>query len=404
MPSGRGKSTRGASNVVTRSTRGARGRGGKNKSFENEISDEPIRTPLEPIKNALTNNNLNQDYLANNENVDQLPTFNTRLIPKSQYFDNPNKKYNLDGPFYLNTDNLEFSVTDSYSAITGRDSESQELLSHRKAPYNQSLQKDYDLKNYRSTLQSQNVNIYQPQDDDLESREHKIHRLTQEINTYQPQVDSWRNKINRSTMQFREANTYQSQAELPANSYTNSLVNWLSTRPDLITKAQNISSSKIEANIPSMLMDKETVTNLIMEQCKLLFLRTRNPSKEMRENLIMKIVLTIDPISKEFKALYTKTREYFDNFRHTFNRDMASLAKDLLVKTSNNNPTNENIKQFIAVQNKKKPSYSEDVLSKIKKLDQHTFQLSIPSASRRNYVNELIINQIDIDMLSEDNE
>ncbi|GES93150.1 hypothetical protein GLOIN_2v1571258 [Rhizophagus clarus] len=498
MPSGRGKSTRGASNVVTRSTRSARGRGGKNKSFENEISDELIRTPLEPIKNALTNNNLNQDYLANSyianqgllnnmdqtstkantppiqshfitdENVDQLPTFNTRSIPKSQYFDNPNKKYNLDGPFYLNTDNLEFSVTDSYSAITGRDSESQELLSHRKAPYNQSLQKDYDLKNYRSTLQSQNVDIYQPQDDDLESREHKIHRLTQEINTYQPQVDSWRNKINRSTLQFREANTYQSQAELPANSYTStmnipkfreisqkllfpdedSLVNWLSTRPDLITKAQNISSSKIETNIPSMLMDKETVTNLIMEQCKLLFLRTRNPSKEMRENLIMKIVPTIDPISKEFKALYTKTREYFDNFWHTFNRDMASLA---LVKTSNNNPTNENIKQFIAgkvwkqklseyldasnytefkrsssslksleifvaeslrihvefliaVQNKKKPSYSEDVLSKIKKLDQHTFQLSIPSASRRNYVNELIINQIDIDMLSEDNE
>ncbi|GET02675.1 hypothetical protein GLOIN_2v1571258 [Rhizophagus clarus] len=466
MPSGRGKSTRGASNVVTRSTRSARGRGGKNKSFENEISDELIRTPLELIKNALTNNNLNQDYLANSyianqgllnnmdqtstkantppiqshfitdENVDQLPTFNTRSIPKSQYFDNPNKKYNLDGPFYLNTDNLEFSVTDSYSAITGRDSESQELLLHRKAPYNQSLQKDYDLKNYRSTLQSQNVDIYQPQDDDLES-----------------------------------PNTYQSQAELPANSYTStmnipkfreisqkllfpdedSLVNWLSTRPDLVTKAQNISSSKIEANIPSMLMDKETVTNLIMEQCKLLFLRIRNPSKEMRENLIMKIVPTIDLISKEFKVLYTKTREYFDNFWHTFNRDMASLAKDLLLKTSNNNPTNENIKQFIAgkvwkqklskyldvsnytefkrsssslksleifvaeslrihvefliaVQNKKKLSYSEDVLSKIKKLDQHTFQLSIPSASRCNYVNELIINQIDIDMLSEDNE
>jgi hypothetical protein len=71
-----------------------------------------------------------------------------------------------------------------------------------------------------------------------------------------------------------------------------------------------------------------------MEQCKLLFLRTRNPSKEMRGNLIMKIIPTIDPISKEFKALYTKTREYFDNFRHTFNKDMASLAKDLLVKTS----------------------------------------------------------------------
>jgi hypothetical protein len=80
-------------------------------------------------------------------------------------------------------------------------------------------------------------------------------------------------------------------------------------------------------------MDKETITNLVMEQCKLLFLRARDPSKETREALIMKINPTLDPISREFKGLYTKTREYFDNFRHTFNKDMASLAKDLLVKT-----------------------------------------------------------------------
>jgi hypothetical protein len=80
-------------------------------------------------------------------------------------------------------------------------------------------------------------------------------------------------------------------------------------------------------------MDKETITNLVMEQCKLLFLRIRNPTKELRRALIMKIVPTIDPISKEFKALYVKMREYFDNFRYTFNKDMVSLAKDLLVKT-----------------------------------------------------------------------
>jgi len=69
-----------------------------------------------------------------------------------------------------------------------------------------------------------------------------------------------------------------------------------------------------------------------MEQCKLLFLRIRNPTKKLRETLIMKIVPTLDPISKEYKSLYVKTREYFDNFRHTFNKDMGYLAKDLLVK------------------------------------------------------------------------
>ncbi|PKY39813.1 hypothetical protein RhiirA4_453073 [Rhizophagus irregularis] len=384
----RGRITKGASSVVTRNTRSARGRERKNKSFEHEeipksdtsnkhlkkdeISDDLIRTPLESI-----NNNLNQDnpentsYFANqelnnmdqtsiltntpiqshfitDENEDRLPTFNTRSIPKSQYFDNPNKKFNPDRPFSLRVD-PEFSVMDSSFAMIDRDLENPELLSRQKNALNQ------------STLRSQTI----------------------------------------------------------------------------------------EGNIPSKSMDKETTINLVMEQCKLLFLRTRNPSKEMRGNLIMKIIPTIDPISKEFKALYTKTREYFDNFRHTFNKDMASLAKDLLVKTSNNNPTNENIKQFvagkvwrqklskyldasnytefkrspsslksletfvaeslrihveylIAVQNKKKPSYNEDVLLKIKKLDQLTFQLFIPSASRRNYVNELIINQIDIDVLSDD--
>ena len=57
---------------------------------------------------------------------------------------------------------------------------------------------------------------------------------------------------------------------------------------------------------------------------------------------------------------------------------------------------------MIAVRNQKKPSYAEEVLLKIKELDQLTFQLSIPSASRRNYVNELDLNQNDIEMFSED--
>jgi len=43
-----------------------------------------------------------------------------------------------------------------------------------------------------------------------------------------------------------------------------------------------------------------------MEQCKLLFLRTRNPSKKTRETLITKIAPSMDPISKEFKALHKK--------------------------------------------------------------------------------------------------
>ena len=75
-------------------------------------------------------------------------------------------------------------------------------------------------------------------------------------------------------------------------------------------------------------MNKETLTNLVMEQCKTYFYVREILLKEHVKHLLQRL----DPISKEFKMLYKKTREYFDNFRHTYNKDMASLAKDLLVK------------------------------------------------------------------------
>lgn len=54
------------------------------------------------------------------------------------------------------------------------------------------------------------------------------------------------------------------------------------------------------------------------------------------------------------------------------------------------------VEYLIAIQDRKAKSYNENVLLKIKNLDRLTFQLSIPSSSRRNYVNEL---NIDIDLL-----
>ncbi|RIB24558.1 hypothetical protein C2G38_2168312 [Gigaspora rosea] len=143
-----------------------------------------------------------------------------------------------------------------------------------------------------------------------------------------------------------------------------------------------------------------------MKQCKILFLHTGNPTRKICEKLIKKIVLSIDPLSKEFKILYQKTREYFDNFRCTFNKDMVALAKDLLVKNCKYfeasdfsefkksqsslkslenfivESLNIHIEYQIAVCNKEKPSYSENGLTKIKKLDQLTLHITIPSASQ----------------------
>ncbi|CAG8790322.1 12349_t:CDS:2 [Dentiscutata erythropus] len=129
------------------------------------------------------------------------------------------------------------------------------------------------------------------------------------------------------------------------------------------------------------------------------------------------------------------------------NKNIAALAKDLLVK--NCDPTDENIEQFVAgkvwqqklskyleasnfsefkksqsllkslenfiakslkihvdyqvvVHNKEKLFYSKNILTKIKKLNQLTLYIIIPLASQRNCVNELDLNQIDIE--SSDNE
>ncbi|CAG8790780.1 18679_t:CDS:2, partial [Racocetra persica] len=76
--------------------------------------------------------------------------------------------------------------------------------------------------------------------------------------------------------------------------------------------------SKVNISKPT---DKETIINLVMEQCKLLFLRTRNPTKKIRETLVKKVVPSMDS-------------------------DMTALAKDFLVK--NCDPTDSNIEKFVA--------------------------------------------------------
>ncbi|CAG8713160.1 7280_t:CDS:2 [Cetraspora pellucida] len=197
-----------------------------------------------------------------------------------------------------------------------------------------------------------------------------------------------------------------------------SLINWLCTRPDLIAQAQSLlktSSDKTEVSILEQ-FDKETITNLVIEQCKLLFLRTQNPTKKIRETLIKKITPSMDFISREFKMLNKKTCEYFDNFRHTFNKDMAALAKDLLVKHCD--PTDENIEQFVAgrvwrqklIKYLEASDYSEfkKSLSSLKSLENfvgESLKIHVDhliAASGRNYVNELDLDLDNTELFSDE--
>ncbi|CAG8765042.1 4279_t:CDS:2, partial [Gigaspora rosea] len=181
-----------------------------------------------------------------------------------------------------------------------------------------------------------------------------------------------------------------------------------SEEEEFVSEAES-SSETMEANI-SEPTDKETIINLVMKQCKLLFLRTRNPNKKIRKTLIKKVVPSMDSVSKEFK--FDPTYENIEQFivgkvwRQKLSKfleasDFSELKRSQSSLKSLENFIAESLKIHvdyqIAINNQEKPSYSEDVLEKIKRLDQLTLHLTIPSASRRNCVNELDLNQMSIE-------
>ncbi|RIB16458.1 hypothetical protein C2G38_2038549 [Gigaspora rosea] len=96
---------------------------------------------------------------------------------------------------------------------------------------------------------------------------------------------------------------------------------------------------------PTMLCPSDGILELLLEQCKLLFLRTRNPNIKVCEALVEKIASSVDPSCKELTLLKRKTYTYFNGFRYNFNKDIASLANLLLGQTFD--PTDEDIKNSL---------------------------------------------------------
>ncbi|CAG8838466.1 1314_t:CDS:2, partial [Gigaspora margarita] len=109
-------------------------------------------------------------------------------------------------------------------------------------------------------------------------------------------ISTW-NSNNKSQKYY-----YQHREKISTNSYNKTA----NTNSEELNFSDEESLNEVNTPEP---FNKETITNL-------------------------KIVSSMDFVSQEFKILNKKTRKYFDNFRHTFNKDMAALAKDLLVKNS----------------------------------------------------------------------
>ncbi|CAG8723018.1 16002_t:CDS:2 [Cetraspora pellucida] len=71
-----------------------------------------------------------------------------------------------------------------------------------------------------------------------------------------------------------------------------------------------------------------------------------------------------DPIDENIKQFVTGSQSLLKSLENF-------IAKSLKI----------HVDYLIAIRNQEKPSYSEDVLKKIKKLNQLTFHLTIPSTS-----------------------
>ncbi|CAG8607274.1 17280_t:CDS:2 [Cetraspora pellucida] len=205
----------------------------------------------------------------------------------------------------------------------------------------------------------------------------------EDLNLQSQQTQVHHSSVNHS----KNTNIQQNEKELIFSNQA-ALVEWLRTRQDL-----------------------DAMTDLTVEQCKILFLRTRNPISKVRDILVERVTSPLEPSPKELIELKRKARETFYNYH------IKNFVGDIVWKQKLNrflDATNysefkksisfKSLKIFvieslkihaaylIAIRNQEQPSYQEEVLDKIKSLDRLTTNIFIPSASGYNYVNELDLN------------
>ncbi|CAG8735418.1 5505_t:CDS:2, partial [Funneliformis caledonium] len=173
----------------------------------------------------------------------------------------------------------------------------------------------------------------------------------------------YRNWSQKTAMPLSGRSASYSSTNLPVDSYTGttqefgidsqelffpdekSLVNWLYTRPDLIAQAQspsitNFSPYKTKADI-SESMNKETLTNLVMEQCKLLFLHMASLAKDL--------LVIAGKVWKQKLNKYLDASDYleFKKFPSSLKSLETFVAESLRI----------HVKYLMAVQDQKNPSY-----------------------------------------------
>jgi hypothetical protein len=139
------------------------------------------------------------------------------------------------------------------------------------------------------------------------------------------------------------------------------ICNWLVKKPEILnlacqmleSQSRSVGSAVGSAGpvVPArpVTSTSDDKIRLWDESVKCLFLRARNPSGQVLDDLIIKI-FNIQIYTNEAKGLLEKTRKVFNDFRNKFNGQVLAQVKEYKAvrsESARNEPSQKEIKEYI---------------------------------------------------------
>ncbi|RIB26741.1 hypothetical protein C2G38_2264691 [Gigaspora rosea] len=203
------------------------------------------------------------------------------------------------------------------------------------------------------------------------------------------------------------------------------LIRWLEARKDIVLQVLNSICSS-PSIMPSQVSSNNmpNLAKILSEQSRILFLRTRIPTKRTCTSLIKGVIPNMVKTHPDWNGISTKLRQAFENFRTKLNQILHSnpsnrdieefiagavwekpLKKHIdildydvfknqqssvkVLKTFIAKSLKIHLEYLIAESKGEDPDYNSMVLNRIKGLDNITINTTFPAASHLQYANQL---------------
>ncbi|CAG8748380.1 16204_t:CDS:2 [Cetraspora pellucida] len=188
------------------------------------------------------------------------------------------------------------------------------------------------------------------------------------------------------------------------------------THRDVILQALNSMLSSLSVMSSQLSSsDSPNLAKILSEQSRILFLRTRMPTKRTR-TLLIKCIIPNIVNTPDWNGVSSKLRQAFENFHSTYNDDIAKLARfiagavwkkplkrhiDILnydvfknqqsgvkaLMTFISKCLKIHVEYLVAESRGGNPDYTSMVLNRVKELDYITIDITFPAASHFQHAN-----------------